>query len=193
MEEEKPKIRLRPVVYTTNHVKKGAQNTAQQMFLLKALQVTQDPKKLKEMIGVKTVAEVYRTLDKMAMRKEYHEALAKSGISFDFIVKGLKNIAMDGFKDADKLKALQTLLKSVGMDTYKEDSGGGSGSWEEVLLEKINEQKELGSDMKEISDGVIPTYEVIKPEIPESARLMQEDEDEITSSIYDVEPKKHGD
>ena len=187
--EEKPKIRLRPVVYTTNHVKKGAPNDTQQMFLLKALQVTQDPKKLKEMIGVKTVAEVYRTLDKMAMRKEYHEALAKNGISFDFIVGGLKDIAISGFKDADKLKAYQTLLKSVGMDTYKENSSGPTGTWEEVLLEKINEQKAIGSDMKEVTDAIVPTYDVIHPEIPESARLLQEDEDEITGSIYESDKK----
>ena len=72
-----PKTRLRPVVYTTNTFKRGSQNTAQQIFLLKALQITQDPKKLRDMIGVKTVADVYRTLDKIAMRKEYHEALSR--------------------------------------------------------------------------------------------------------------------
>jgi hypothetical protein len=79
------KIRLKPVIYTTNTYVSGAKNDIQQKMLLKALQITQDPKKLREMIGVKTVAEVYRTLDKMSMRKEYHNALAKSGISFDFI------------------------------------------------------------------------------------------------------------
>jgi len=47
------------------------------MLLLKALKVTQDPTELKKMIGVKTVAEVYRTLDKLSLRKEYHKALAE--------------------------------------------------------------------------------------------------------------------
>ena len=64
------KIKLKPIVYSSNAFKSGHQNTAQQMFLLKALKITQDPKKLREMIGVKSVAQVYQTLDKLAMRKE---------------------------------------------------------------------------------------------------------------------------
>src|SRR3990167_402298 len=112
------RIRLKPVVYTTNTFRRGAQNTAQQIFLMKALQVTQDPIKLKQMMGFRTVAEVYRTLDKISMRKEYHEALARHGVSFDFIVKGIKTIAETGFKDSDKLNAHKVLLKSVGLEKY---------------------------------------------------------------------------
>ena len=185
MSEEKPKIRLKPVVYTTNTFKKGAQNTAQQMFLLKALQITQDPKKLREMIGVKSVAEVYRTLDKLAMRKEYHEALAKAGVSFDYIVGGLKQIADEGFKDADKLKALQTILKSVGMDVYKEDTTAVTGTWEEALLKKIEAEKENEKDGTVTEKAAPLQYEVKIPKIPESARLKELAEDELSSSIYD--------
>ena len=181
---EDKKIKLRPVVYTTNYFKRGYQNTSQQMFLLKALQVTQDPKKLRQLIGVKTVAEVYRTLDKLAMRKEYHETLSKLGISFDYIAGGIKNIADNGYKDADKLKALQTLLKSVGMDEYKESDGGNSGTWEEELLKakEIESQKEKDGILK-IAAPV--QYEVVQPEIPASAKQAMDDEDELTSSIYE--------
>lgn len=177
------KTRLKPIVFAANKYKSGAQNTSQQMFLLKALQVTQDPKKLREMMGVKTVAEVYRTLDKLSMRKEYHEALARKGISFDYIVGGIKGIADGGEKDGDRLKAYQTLLKSVGMDSYQETDGGAGGSWEEVLLQKIEEDKsieERGSDVDSL-----PEYDVEIPQIPESVKKMKDDEKDALSSIYD--------
>lgn len=175
------KTRLRPVVYTQSYFKRGTQNTAQQMFLLKALQITQDPKKLRDMIGVKSVAQVYSTLDKLVMRKEYHKALSNAGISFDYIVKGLKGIADEGFKDSDKLKALQTLLKSVGMEKYDTDAEGVGGSWEDELMRSIEAGKK---DAKPQLAAPIQ-YEVKTPEIPESARKIQEDEDEMTSSIYE--------
>lgn len=170
--------KLRPVVYTANHTKKGHQNTAQQMFLLKALKITQDPKKLRDMMGVSKVAEVYQTLDKLAMRKEYHKALAKLGISFDYIAGGIKKIADTGEKDADRLKALQTLLKSTGMDVY-DSAEVSSGTWEEVLLSKIAEEKDLNLPSS------VPVYEVVVPEIPESARIQMEEDKEITGSVYD--------
>lgn len=175
-------IKLKPVIYTTNFFKKGSQNNAQQMFLLKALQVTQDPHKLRQMIGVRTVAEVYRTLDKLSMRKEYHEALARKGISFDFIVDGIKGIATDGEKDGDKLKALQTLLKSVGLDKYDSEGGVGIGTWEEALLKSIEEQK---SSQKQVESKALPTYEVHRPEVPDSIKKLREEEQEMTSSIYE--------
>lgn len=178
---EKP-TKLRPVVYTANYFKSGHQNTTQQIFLLKALQITQDPKKLRDMLGVKTVAEVYRTLDKISMRKEYHEALATNGISFDFMVKGIKDIALTGFKDGDKLKAYQTLLKSVGMEKYDDASVASDGTWEELLLKKIEEDKK--SPEAPQLEAPKP-YDVVIPEIPESAKRIMEEEKEIASSIYD--------
>ena len=181
------KIKLRPIVYTSTHFKGGYQNTAQQMLLLKALQVTQDPKKLREMIGVKTVAQVYQTLDKLVMRKEYHQTLAKLGISFDFIAGGIKNIALSADKDDTKLKAYQTLLKSVGMDTYKEESSSISGTWEEVLLKKIEDGKKDGSTPKV---NIPLQYDVKKPVIPESVRLLRAEEEEITSSIYEKDSRR---
>jgi hypothetical protein len=152
------------------------------MFLLKALQVTQDPKKLRDMMGVQTVAEVYRTLDKLAMRKEYHEALARLGLSFEYIAGGIKNIADTGFKDSDKLNAFEILLKSVGMDEYKENTTALTGTWEELLLKKIEEGKK---------DGAVPElappgkYEVKPPVVPESVKKAQAEEREMTSSIYE--------
>lgn len=176
------KKKLRPVVYTANYFNRGKQNTTQQMFLLKALQVTQDPKKLKELIDVRSVADVYRTLDKLAMRKEYHEALARSGISFDYILNGIKDIADSGEKDGDRLKAFQTLLKSVGMEKYDSSPGESTGTWEEVLLKKIEEDK---SNIEKIEAPVSADYEVITPNIPESVKLIQAEEEEVSGNIYE--------
>lgn len=183
MDEEK-KIELKPVVYTTNTFKRGAPDRTQQLFLLKAMQVTQDPKQLKQMLGLRSVAEVYRTLDKISMRKEYHEALGRQGISFDFIVEGIKKVASDGFKDSDKLKAFQTLLKSVGLDRYEKEAGVGAGTWEDALLKSIENEKE---NPKLIEGKVIPEYEVDIPDIPESTKKKRELEKEITGTIYDAE------
>ena len=179
---EEKKIKLRPVVYTSNIFKRGSQNTAQQMFLLRALQITQDPDKLRKMIHVKTVAEVYRTLDKLIMRKEYHEALNRLGISFDYIAGGIKGIADTGHKDADRLNALKTLLKSVGMENYDEKDGGSSGTWEEELLKVVEASKEKPGDTPVIE---LQKYDVKQPIVPESVRKSKEDEEEITSSIYE--------
>jgi len=181
MKEDIKPVKLKPVVYTSNYFKRCYQNTSQQMFLLKALQITKDPKKLKELIGVKTVAEVYRTLDKMSMRKEYHDALARKGISFDYMLDGIKGIADNGEKDADRLKAFQTLLKSVGMDKYDDENSTGTGTWEEVLLQKIEEDKVDGIEEPKKLDK----YEVKKPVMPESVRKAKEEEAKITSSVYD--------
>lgn len=176
------KIRLRPVILDSNRRKKTYNNTSQQLFLLKALKITQDPKKLKDMIGVKTVAEVYRTLDKMAMRKEYHEALSRAGISFDYITKGIKGLADTAEKDDTRLKAYQTLLKSVGMEKYDVDATSMGGTWEEELLKKID--KEKNSDVPSLPAP--EQYDVLIPEIPESEKLSQAEETKVTGSVYDT-------
>ena len=186
-EEKVESIKLRPVVYTSNTFRRGSKDTTRQIFLLKALQITQDPDKLRKMLHLRTVAGVYRTLDKLSMRREYHEALARAGISFDYIIDGIKRVAESGYKDVDRLKALQTLLKSVGLDTYKAEGEERSGTWEEELLKTIEMKKEapqLGPGDK------VPEYEVKIPEVPESVKKMQEEEKEILSSVYDEQPAK---
>jgi hypothetical protein len=171
-----------------NTINKTSQNKTKQLFLLRALQVTQDPQKLKQMIGVKTVAEVYRTLDKLSMRKEYHESLANAGVSFDYLVKGMKNIADTSEKDDTRLKALQTILKSVGLDKYDSEGGIGTGSWEDVLLKSIDEKK-VNPQLTE--GNAVPVYEVKRPEMPESVKKIRSEEADLTSSIYAREPAKN--
>lgn len=175
------KIRLRPVSYTTNTRKIGSRDDTKQMFLLKALKVTNDPKQLRDMLGVKTVAEVYRTLDKLAMRKEYHAALNRSGVSFEFIVDGLKAEAMGEGKSADRIKALTVLLKSLGLDKYDSDAASG-GSWEEELVKSLDRDKAKELDSPQIIEA---EYEVNTPETPEAMKKMREEENKLLSGIYE--------
>ena len=185
MEETPKKIKLKPVIFTTSRYQVGAPQEVQQMILLKAMQVTSDPNKLREMMGVRSVAEVYRTLDKLSMRKEYHDALARAGISFDFIVKGIRGIAEDGKSDKDRLAALTTLLKSLGLDKYDDDSAAG-GSWEDELLKVLDTEKEkkVIEGKKEVVDEG-EDYEVKEPEVPASVKALIEEEEELVKGIYE--------
>lgn len=153
----------------------------EQVVLLKALQVTQDPKKLRQMMGVRTVTDVYRTLDKLSIRREYHDALARAGLSFDFIVGGIKDIAVSAEKDDTRLKAFQTVLKSLGLDKY-ENNEAQSGTWEEELLKALD-----GHEKKRDVDGIeeFPVYEVVEPELPESIRKIREEERKLVDGVYD--------
>ena len=147
-------------------------------MLLKALQITNDPKKLRELIGVKTVAEVYRTLDKIAMRKEYHSALVRAGMTFDYVVKNIKKEIEGADKSSDRLTGLKMILQSIGLDKYNETAISGSG-WEDVLL-KLNEKtNENGADME------IQEYEVIEPEVPEHILKAKEKAKEEGKGLYE--------
>jgi len=161
-------------------------NKFQQNILLKALEVTTDPVKLKQMAGLKSVAEVYRTLDKLSIRKEYHAALAKSGLTFDYILSGIKGVCDEG-SDKNKLHGYQMLLKSLGLDKYEDTEDGGK-SWEEILL--AAQDKDAEDSVKKISDGEevkvveVEEYEVVVPEIPESEKKKVEEEKKISDSLY---------
>lgn len=178
--------KLKPVIFLSSRYPGGSKhsnNSFQQTMLLKALTVTQDPNKLRQMIGVKTVAEVYRTLDKLALRKEFHSALSKLGVDFEFIVGGIKDIAVNAFKDADKLNAYKALLKSLGMDQYDEQGSGGS-SWEDTLMKALEKEKEDKPQLVTGDSYAEEYYEVKQPVVPESARKLAEDEKMISDSIY---------
>lgn len=169
---------LKPVVFVQGVYAYNNQNTTQQLMLLKALKITQDPKKLKELIGVRTVAEVYRTLDKIAMRKEYHSALAKNNLTFDYVVQGIKKEIDTADKSSDRLKALSMILKSIGLDKYDETSIGG-GSWEDALL-KLKSQNETSGEKISVVE-----YEVIEPPMPEHVRIAKEKANKESREIYD--------
>ena len=171
-------MKLKPVILVQGRYAYNRQNTTQQMMVLKALTLTQDPKKIRDIVGFRDVAEVYRTLDKIQMRKSYHEALAKAGLTFDFITKTMKDVIDNATKDSDKLVGVKIFLKSIGLDKYEETAIGG-GSWEEVLL-KIS---------KDASEGNKPStmvkYEVVEPKMPEHIRIAKEKANTESRGLYD--------
>lgn len=181
MKQEETNVpHLKPVVFFGSMVTgRTRQNAFQQLLLLKALAVTENPKELQRMAGLKTVAEVYRTLDKMMIRREYHDAMIRAGIDPDFLVRGIKDIAIKGEKDADRLNAFKALLKSLGLDQYKETSVGGGSGWEDALLEG---KKAPNGNSEE---NLIEEYDVKVPALPESVRRSHEEEAETLRGLYE--------
>jgi hypothetical protein len=172
---------LKPVIFVQGSYSWNSPNTSQQIMLLQALKITQDPKKLRELIGVKSVAEVYRTLDKIAMRKEYHAALAKNGITFDYVVSGLKHEADNAEKSSDRLTAFNIILKSIGLDKYEETAIGGGG-WEDALLKIKEEAKEREGEEAETK---LAEYTVVEPKEPEEMRLRKEKANNEAKGLYE--------
>jgi len=170
---------LKPVIFVQGDYGYNNQNTTQQIMLLKALKITQDPKKLRELIGVKTVSDVYRTLDKIAMRKEYHAALAKSGITFDYIVENIKSEIDGAEKSSDRLAGLKMIIQSIGLDKYEETALGGGG-WEEALLKISGDGQD--KDEKKITPA---KYEVVEPKMPEHIRIAKEKANQESKGLYE--------
>ena len=175
----------KPVVFVGgNSQKKGSfysQNIYAQNLLLKALsQGITDPEELRKAAGLKRIAEVYRTLDKIAIRKEYHDALARNGIDLDFIVEGFKSL-VDGGTDKIKLGSLNSLLKSLGLEKYEKQEETGK-SWEEEIIKTSKAKKDV-IDGEVVKDDV-KKYEVIAPEIPIEEVKRQEEEKRVGRELY---------
>ena len=172
-------IRLKPAVFVNSEFSYYKQNTYQQALLLKAMTVTQDPQELRRMVGVKAVADVYRTLDKLTLRKSYHEALAENNVSLSSIVAGIKGIAETSNKDAVRLNAYQTILRSLGLERYEDLEDQGK-NWEEVLMRVQKDQAEG----KELETFEPSDYDVKVPEIPQSVKAAREQEKKLGEALY---------
>ena len=175
---------LKPVTFINNRYNYHSKNELQQRLLMKALLVTQDPKKLRDMSGAKSVAEVYRTFDKLANSKKLHAAFEDAGLTFDKAAGVIMSEMLGAEKSADRLKGVQIFLKAMGVDKYaNEDGQSGDGNWEE-LLERAASNKGLIEGELVIEDA-IGEYEVKHPEVPDSVKRMKEDELETARSLYE--------
>ena len=181
MNEEK---KLKPVTF----IKSGQggsyyrDNIIQQNLLLKAMSVSDNPEDWKLAIGAQKMAEVYRTLDKLVIRKEFHQALVRQGITLDYIIAGIKNIA-ETANAKTALAAFQTFLKSIGMDKYDDVKEAAKG-WEDLILEadkKKNEQLASGNIVNVIESE---EYEVIQPVVPDEVKKKQSDEQDLADTLY---------
>jgi hypothetical protein len=129
---------------------------------------------LEKKITEKMESEVDEALGDVGRRKEYREALAKAGITMDWMVEKLKNVAVDGEKDADKIKALQVLLKSLGVDKTGGKDEETMGTWEDALMNEENKEPPSLDD-----------YEVKQPKVPESAKKKSAEDKKVSGSIYE--------
>ena len=114
--------KLKPVIFSQGANGFFRKNEYAQNLVLKAMKdgVT-DVNDIKKMVGMRTAAEVYRTLDKLAIHDEYKKSLADAGISLDYITKGIKDL-VDGSKSdsikLDGLKTLMNMLLKIGKNFY---------------------------------------------------------------------------
>lgn len=154
-------------------------NDFAQTILLKALAdgVT-DINEMRKLAGLSKAADVYRTLDKLSLRQEYHEAFARQGITFDEILAGIRQLSMTA-NDKTRLAAYQTLLRSLGLDKYDKGEEGGK-NWEDIISD-LSENKK-----KQAIEGEIVDYEVDCPAVPEDEAKKRQEEKELTGDIYVV-------
>lgn len=158
-----------------------SENTYAQNLLLKALsQGITDPNELRKVSGLNRIADVYRSLDKLAIRKEYHAALVANNVDLDFITKGLKDLAENG-TDKIRLGSFNTLLKSIGLDKYEKQEETGK-SWEEEII-KASKVKDDIIDGEVVGED-IEDYKVTAPKVPESQRIRQVEEKKLGRELY---------
>ena len=138
---------------------------------------------LRRLTGIKSNAEVIRTIDKLVIRQEYHKALAENELSLDYIVKGLKDICDNSDSDKVKSNTLFGLLRSLGLERYEAIEQGG-GSWEEIMLKIIDKQEKVKekSESKPMIEG---EYEVSQPDIPIEEADRRKRNLEMEKSIYE--------
>jgi hypothetical protein len=157
---------------------KFADNIFQQNLLLRAMSQTTNLDELKKIAGFHSKAQVLRTLDKLAIRQEFHDALVRNGMDIDNIVSGLKELCVDSSSDKVRMSGYQTLLKSLGLDKYDIQDTKDSG-WEELLL-KIIDKEDNGAD------SVIPgEYHVEPPQAPPREVEKRRKDLDIEKSIYE--------
>ena len=179
MKKEEQSVKLKPVLFYNGRYNYNSSNRFKQDLLLKAMEITGDPEKMRQMAGIKTVTEFYREMDKLHIRRDYHSAMGRWGITPDYIVQKIKDIIEDIYnKPAIKLRALEMFLKSVGLDTYKSDVSDSGNSWEDLIADD-NVRDNINNDEK------VADYEVIVPEIPKEELERMELEKEIGKGMYD--------
>jgi len=173
--------KLRPAIFMTGQYNYSRSNVVQEGLLLKAMSISDDPKMWRRMAGISTMSTLWRTLNKMSIRKEYHEELVKNGVDLGEIVRGITNIAKNGEKESNRLRAWQAILRSLGLDEYKVEEGAGQKGWEDALRD-ILEKGDEGS-VKKLNSPVV--YDVKEPEIPEEERIRMEEERKIGEGLYE--------
>ncbi len=180
--QETKKEKLKPVVFIKGQYNYNRANNFQQNLLLRALTKTSNPDELKKMVGIRTKVELFRTLDKLALRKEYHRALQENGVDLNSIVSNMKAISEQADSSTRglgiKLNVEKTFLKSLGLDEYKEAPIEATKSWEDIVRKQI----ESGENNKNEEDEY---YEVEVPKIPDDMQEKIDREAKMGKDLYE--------
>ena len=177
---------LKPVTLAKPTTNQHRNNKFRQNMLLKGMANTDDFDELKQIAKFKSKAGVLRTLDKLAMREEFHKALERHGLDINSIVGKLAELT-ESEDEKVVLKTMKTLMKAIGIDKY-EDHDGGDSSWEEILLEiQQEERKQASEDGEELPEpqGQSFEYEVDKPDKPQEVIEAEKEEEDLGQSIYE--------
>lgn len=172
----------KPLIIFDDHYRKGRagqESLGKQNLLLRGILLTGgNMEKAAKLSGLRNAAEAYRMMDRISIRKGYHEALEAEGINLQWIVRGIKDKAENAQLDSVRLAALRMLLTSLGLNTYNVQEEGAK-NWEDTLLE-MSEKSDASDGQKSLSSG----YDVVIPEMPESVRAQREEENEIGKELY---------
>ena len=170
---------IRPTVFVSGEYGRAKESATRQLQFLKAMNIAQDPKRFKQIIRARAAVDVFRTLDKIALRKEWMAALERNELDLDSVLQVLKNEMTDpDAKGSDRIRAAQIIIKSLGLDKY-EDSSISGGTWEDEIV-KIADQ-----GLKTISPGIVPEYEVTQPVIPESVKKQRKEQNDLGRALYE--------
>lgn len=154
-------------------------NVKRQNLLLRGMMMTGDMKAAANYAGIHAQAEVYRTLDRIGLRQDYHRALQDEGIDLRYIVRGIKDKAENAELDSVRLAALRMLLTSLGLNRY-DVSEEGNKNWEDTLLEIAERKKEV-----EALPAPGQGYNVDVPQMPESVKAQRKQENDLGKELYE--------
>lgn len=177
-----------PVVHGgANHGSVNQDDYAQRMLLKAMGDGVTDPDELRKLAGLHSAAQLYRTLDRLAIRKEYHAALDRNGLTLDKIVASIMDIGYTSDSDNTRLNAWITLLKSLGVDRYEAVESQGK-SWEALLVEAA--EKRIGAPKQE---AIAVDYEVVVPQMPKDEEERRVKEKQEADEFYgDTDGGKQG-
>jgi hypothetical protein len=178
-------MNLKTVTLVSTKYTKRNKNNNNQSILLNTLTISKDPEQMQQIMNVQKVAGAIKTLDKIVLRKQFHEALHEDEVDFKFIVKGIKKECERGDKSSDRLKGYQILLRSLGMDSYDDTKDENAANWEDAL-QKVIKEKQSQKIISAPAEPVDQEYEVIQPKVPDSVKAKKEEETvDAGKSLYE--------
>ena len=171
--------KLKPVIFVKgSYINYYGSNTLVQGMLLKAMLESNDPQEWRKKAGLKTIGDLERELDKMARHKKYCKILEEKGVTLPWVVDGLKDLALTS-DPSTRLRTYQTILRSLGLDSFKNESEVKSLGWEDEMVRLMENS---GQPLKVVD--TIEKYEVNYPQIPEGEQELLEQEAAIGKDLY---------